>query len=98
MHDIYAYFWADPKEDWRIQAGLSADRLRQVRQPVVALYDEFSPFLATCRWLGENLPDCTAEIIPAAKHLALLENTPGFIDAVRRHLRRLAKPPASGEA
>src|SRR5438067_1531923 len=27
---------------------------------------------------------------PAAKHLALFENTPVFIDAVRRHLRRLA--------
>jgi pimeloyl-ACP methyl ester carboxylesterase len=73
------------------EAGLTAERIASVRQPVVALYDEFSPFLATCRWLEANLPECTTEIIPAAKHLALVENTPGFTDAVRRHLRRLSQ-------
>lgn len=71
------------------EAGLTADRIAAVAQPVVALYDEFSPFRATCRWLEGNLPDCTAEIIPAAKHLAVLENTAAFTDAVRRHLKRL---------
>ena len=72
------------------EAGLTAERIAAVTRPVVALYDEFSPFLATCRWLEANLPDCTAEIIPAAKHLALVENTAGFTDAVRRHLNRLS--------
>jgi pimeloyl-ACP methyl ester carboxylesterase len=71
------------------EAGLTAGRIASVRQPVVALYDEFSPFLATGRWLEANLPACTAEIIPAAKHLAVVENTAGFTDAVRRHLKRL---------
>lgn len=73
------------------EAGLTAERIASVRQPVVALYDEFSPFLATCRWLEESLPSCTAEIIPAAKHLAVVENTAGFTDAVRRHLKRLRR-------
>ena len=76
------------------EAGLTADRLRSFSRPVVALYDEFSPFLATWRWLAENVPDCEAEIIPAAKHLAVVENTAGFTDAVLRHLRRLAGTPA----
>jgi pimeloyl-ACP methyl ester carboxylesterase len=71
-------------------AGLTAERIAAVQKPVVALYDEFSPFLATCRWLEQNLEDCTAEIIPAAKHLAVLENTPAFTAAVRRHLLRLS--------
>jgi pimeloyl-ACP methyl ester carboxylesterase len=71
-------------------AGLTAGRIAAVRQPVVALYDEFSPFRATCRWLERNLSDCTAEVIPGAKHLAVLESTPAFTAAVRRHLRRLA--------
>lgn len=71
-------------------AGLTADRIAAVRQPVVALYDEFSPFLATCRWLERNLPNCTSEIIPAAKHLAVLENTAAFTAAVRRQLLRLS--------
>lgn len=72
------------------EAGLTADALASVRQPVVALYDEFSPFLATSRWLEQHLPCCVAEIIPAAKHLAMLDNTAGFTDAVTRHLKRLS--------
>lgn len=73
------------------EAGLTADVLAGIAQPVVALYDEFSPFLATCRWLEQHLPRCTAEIIPAAKHLAMLDNTAGFTDAVQRHLKRLCE-------
>jgi pimeloyl-ACP methyl ester carboxylesterase len=73
------------------EAGLTAEVLASIRQPVVALYDEFSPFLATCRWLEQHLPRCVAEIIPAAKHLAMLDNTAGFTDAVRRHLKGLVQ-------
>jgi pimeloyl-ACP methyl ester carboxylesterase len=73
------------------EAGLTADVLAGIRQPVVALYDEFSPFLATCRWLEQHLPRCTAEVIPAAKHLAMFDNTAGFTDAVKRHLTRLTQ-------
>jgi len=76
-------------EDAFAEAGLTAARIASVTQPVVALYDEFSPFLATCRWLEQNLRQCTAEIIPAAKHLAVVENTVAFSAAVRRHLSRL---------
>jgi pimeloyl-ACP methyl ester carboxylesterase len=76
-------------DDVLTEAGLTAARLASVAQPVVALYDEFSPFLATCRWLESNLPDCTAEIIPAAKHLALVENTAAFNEAVGRQVRGL---------
>ena len=72
------------------EAGLTAEALATVRQPVVALYDEFSPFLATSAWLERNLASCVAEVIPAAKHLALVENTEGFTSAVRRHLARLS--------
>lgn len=72
------------------EAGLTAEALASVRQPVVALYDEFSPFLATSRWLEQHLACSTAEIIPAAKHLAMLDNTAGFTDAVTRHLKRLS--------
>lgn len=76
-------------EDVLAEAGLTAERIEGVSQPVVALYDEFSPFHATCAWLEHHLPDCTVEIIPAAKHLAVVENTAGFTAAVRRHLGRL---------
>lgn len=72
-------------------AGLTADRIATIQRPVVALYDEFSTFLATSAWLELHLPYCVAEVIPAAKHLAVIENTAAFTDAVRRHLRRLAR-------
>jgi 3-oxoadipate enol-lactonase len=75
-------------------AGLTAEVIASVKQPVAALYDEFSPFLATCRWLEANLTDCTAEIIPGAKHLAMLENGPVFLATARRHLTRIFNPAA----
>jgi 3-oxoadipate enol-lactonase len=81
-------------EEVLAEAGLTADRIAAVSRPVVALYDEFSPFLATCRWLEQRLPDCEAEIIPAAKHLAVVENTAAFTEAVLRHLKRMAGVPA----
>lgn len=77
------------------EAGLTAGALAQIAQPVVALYDEFSPFLATSRWLEQHLPRCVAEVIPAAKHLAMLDNTAGFTDAVKRHLKRLTCGPVT---
>jgi 3-oxoadipate enol-lactonase len=73
------------------EAGLTAERIAAVKCPVVALYDEFSPFLATFRWLEQHLTNCTAEIIPEAKHLAVVENTAGFTEAVIRHLKRLSR-------
>ncbi|WP_439622763.1 alpha/beta fold hydrolase [Gemmata sp.] len=75
------------------EAGLTAERIASVERPVVALYDEFSPFLATSAWLEANLPNCTAEIIPEAKHLAVVENTAGFTAAVVRHLKHLTAAP-----
>src|SRR5262249_23197439 len=71
-------------------AGLTTGRIATVGQLVVALYDEFSPFRATCSWLERHLPQCSAEIIPAAKHLAVVENTAAFTESVRRHLRQMA--------
>ena len=76
------------------EAGLTAECIRSISCRLIALYDEFSPFLATWRWLAENVPNCEAEIIPAAKHLAVVENTACFTDAVLRHLKRLAGAPA----
>lgn len=71
-------------------AGLTSADICRVRQPVVALYDEHSPFMATCRFLEEHLPRGTSDIVQGARHLALLENTEAFVRQVREHLRRMA--------
>jgi pimeloyl-ACP methyl ester carboxylesterase len=73
------------------EAGLNEERICSVRQPVVALYDEHSPFLETCRFLKEHLPDCTVEIVPGAKHMAPVQNGPLFNELVRKHLATLRR-------
>ncbi|MBW3596201.1 MAG: alpha/beta hydrolase [Planctomycetes bacterium] len=69
-------------------AGLTRERLCEIRQPVLALYDEHSPFKATCRFLIENLPNCRADIVPGAKHFAPVECAETFNDMVRSQLRQ----------
>lgn len=76
-------------DDVLTEAGLTAEVLSGIAQPVAALYDEFSPFEATGRWLETNLPECEREVIPGAEHLAVLENTTAFLAAVQNHLRRI---------
>jgi 3-oxoadipate enol-lactonase len=72
-------------------AGLTEDRIRSVRQPVVALYDEHSPFLATCRFLGDHLPNCKVEIVPGTKHMAPVQNGRLFVELVLKHLAALRR-------
>ncbi len=71
-------------------AGLTEDLIRGVHQPVVALYDEYTPFAATRDFLQNTLPDCVVDVVPHAKHLAPVENSRDFVERVHRHLCRLA--------
>jgi len=72
--------------------GLDAQTLCSVRQPVVALYDEHSPFSATCQFLEERLPDCTVDVVPGAKHFAPVQNSEDFLRLTRKHLRKMVTP------
>jgi pimeloyl-ACP methyl ester carboxylesterase len=76
--------------DVRAVAGLSAERIVSVRQPVLALYGERSPFLATCRFLHEHLPNCKLTLVPGARHLAHEENPQEFVALVQKYLRQMA--------
>jgi len=71
-------------------AGLTEERICQVRQPVIALYDEQTSFEATRRFLQEKLPNCRGDTIPGAKHVAPLQNRTDFVHLVQKHLRALA--------
>ena len=77
-------------DDIKAVAGLTEDRIRSVRHPAIALYGEESPFLATARYLSENLPDCRPVLVPNAKHLAHEENPPVYVALVQKHLREMA--------
>lgn len=70
-------------------AGLTPEVLATVGQPVIALYDEATPFAATYEWLLAHLPDCRGARVPGASHLALLENPQAFAALVERHLEEL---------
>ena len=57
---------ADAKEI----AGLTEDLILSVTQPVLAIFGEFSPFLATADYLTENLPHCVKSLVtvPSIAH------------------------------
>ena len=75
-------------EDAKAEAGLTASKIAGVTQPVLALYGEFSPFLATSDYLVEHLPDCRAALVAGAKHRAPEESPAEFV----RHLREFLVP------
>ncbi len=77
-------------EDVRAVAGLTEERILSVRHPVLALYGEHSPFLATCRHLQEHLTNCSSALVPGAKHLAHEESPADFVAIVQEQLRRMA--------
>lgn len=71
-------------------AGLTETELVKIKQPVIALYDEHSPFQATAKFLESRLLNCKLEIVPGAKHIAVLQNTAVFVEMVARHLHDLS--------
>ena len=77
-------------DDVKAVAGLTEERIRSVQQPAIALYGEQSPFLATCRYLAENLANCRMSLVPNAKHRAHEENPSAYVAVVREHLCDLA--------
>ncbi len=71
-------------------AGLDAALLESITGPVVALYDEYTPFAATREYL-RGLKNVCIETVPGARHLALLESTNAFVELVRKHLTSLVR-------
>jgi pimeloyl-ACP methyl ester carboxylesterase len=72
------------------ESGLTLERILEYKKPLVALYDEHTGFKATRSFLKERLLDCVVEDVPAANHLAPLENPTMFNALVQKHMRRMA--------
>ena len=77
-------------KDVKAVAGLTAERIRSVTHPTLALYGEHSPFLETCRYLEVNLPNCRVALVPRAKHRAHEENPTEYVALVQSLLREMA--------
>jgi pimeloyl-ACP methyl ester carboxylesterase len=80
-------------DDAKAEAGLTEDLICSVTQPVLAIFGEHSPFLATADYLAEHLPHCVSARVPGAKHRAPEENSEAFVEMVNRFL--LAASPSA---
>jgi pimeloyl-ACP methyl ester carboxylesterase len=79
-------------DDAKHAAGLTEERIRGVCQPVLALFGEHSPFLATADYLAEHLPDCRGARVPHAKHRAPEESPEPFRTLVSEFLLTIQRP------
>jgi pimeloyl-ACP methyl ester carboxylesterase len=79
-------------EDSKVEAGLTAEKILAIHQPVLAIYGEFSPFLSTANYLVENLPNCRSVLIPGAQHRAPEENPEAFTSALKGWIESLEAP------
>jgi pimeloyl-ACP methyl ester carboxylesterase len=69
-------------DDAKSVAGLTEELIQSVNQPVLAVFGEYSPFLATAQYLGQHLDQCLNRLVPGAKHRAPEENGPEFVRLV----------------
>lgn len=82
--------------DARTEAGLTEELICGVTQPVLALFGEHSPFLATADYLAAHLPDCENVRVPGAKHRAPEESPEAFVELVNEYLLT-ARPSAQAQ-
>ncbi len=68
-------------------AGLTAEKIAAVKQPVLGLYDEHTAFNATRDYLADHLPGIKIDSVSGAKHLAPVENPSEFVDKVLQSLQ-----------
>jgi pimeloyl-ACP methyl ester carboxylesterase len=73
-------------DDAKAIAGLTESLIQSVTQPVLAIFGEHSPFLATALYLGQHLAHCVNRLVPGAKHRAPEENGPMFVELVNEYL------------
>jgi pimeloyl-ACP methyl ester carboxylesterase len=72
--------------DAKVPAGLTEELIQSVSQPVLGIFGEHSPFLATADYLCEHLQDYVSKRVPGAKHRAPEENGAEFVEIVREFL------------
>ncbi len=84
--------------DAKAEAGLTAELIEGVRLPVLALFGEGSPFLATADYLVEHLPDCRKALVAGAKHRAPEEAPAEFLRLLLEFLDAIPAATFAGAA
>jgi pimeloyl-ACP methyl ester carboxylesterase len=72
--------------DAKVPAGLTEELIQSIAVPVLAIFGEHSPFLATSGYLAANLENCVNRLVPSAKHRAPEENAAAFVEIVNEFL------------
>jgi len=75
------------RNDFKEIAGLTAEQVRVVHKPTLAIFGEYSPCLPSCRGLQQALPDCRVVIVPRAGHFHPVVRPFFFVRALRRFLK-----------
>jgi pimeloyl-ACP methyl ester carboxylesterase len=79
-------------DDTKVAAGLTSEKIEAIRVPALAVYGEFSPFLATAEYLVAHLPNCRSAIVPNAQHRAPEENPEPFVRILQDFFAELLHP------
>ncbi len=77
-------------DDSKVEAGLTLEKILAVRQPILALYGDGSPFLSTAEYLASHLASCRQVLIPNSQHRAPEENPEAFTSALISWVESLA--------
>jgi pimeloyl-ACP methyl ester carboxylesterase len=72
-------------------AGLTMDRIAQIRQPTMAMYGRSSPFLQIARHLEREMPNCQVVVVEGFSHFFALLKPELIVAAVRNFLCSLPK-------
>jgi pimeloyl-ACP methyl ester carboxylesterase len=83
-------------DDTKVPAGLTTEKIESIDVPVLAVYGESSPFLATAEYLAAHLPRCRTAIVPGAKHRAPEENAVVFVHVLKEFFDGPASVVAAG--
>ena len=78
--------------DYCAVAGMTLDKICQVRHPTMVVYGEDSVFLETFEYLRDHLPNCKAVLMPESEHFGPLEQPELFVKYLREFLHAKEKP------
>jgi pimeloyl-ACP methyl ester carboxylesterase len=70
-------------------AGLTLQKIHQIRQPALAIYGQRSRLLATCPVLRKTLPHCRIVVLPGVGHFHPLRQPAVFVQNLRKFLMGL---------
>jgi pimeloyl-ACP methyl ester carboxylesterase len=78
--------------DFQATGGLTLDRIRQIRRPVLLIFGERSRWLTTCRTLGKALPRSQTVVLDGVGHFHPLLRPARFVQHLRRFTTGAALP------